>query len=66
MTVCVQQRCSFFVKLFWPTGVNCSNSTHYKHQVLSSSWDEWSFGHNRHGPKNWGLCPHFGGSLVPI
>jgi len=28
-------------------------------QELSSSWDEWPFGHNRHGPKK-GVCPFFG------
>jgi len=30
-------------------------------QVLSSSWDWRSFGHNRHGPKSRGLlCPFLG------
>jgi len=30
-------------------------------QELSSCWDRRPFGHNKHGPKNWGgLCPLFG------
>ena len=32
-------------------------------QVLSSSWDGWPFGHNRHEPKIGGCAP-FGGSWV--
>jgi len=34
-------------------------------QVLSSSWDERPFGHNRHGPKSGGCAPFYRGSLVP-
>jgi len=36
-----------------------------KEQVLSSSWDGWSFDHNRHWPKIGGCVP-FGGSWVPM
>jgi len=34
-------------------------------QMLSSSWDGWPFGHNRHRPKIGGCAP-FWGSWVPI
>jgi len=33
-------------------------------QVLSSSWDGWPFGHNRHGPKIEVCSPFWGGGQL--
>jgi len=57
------------MRLFYIEIIKTKTKKSYKNikQVLSSSWDGWPFGHNRHGPKIGGLCPLWGmGELVPI
>ena len=36
----------------------CINNWQEIQQELSSCWDGWLFGHNRHGPKSGGAVPH--------
>jgi len=47
------------IEFYFTANRICFFCTREKQHVLSSSWDGWPFGHNRHGPKLGVLCPLF-------